>query len=535
MLRERIKDGYWQARHLAGKKLMADLLIKPIVSRLQWDYFMEFLDMVEPGASEEAEQEVKRHAKTVGCLAAICALACIKPRNHLEKVSRALGVAASVACLAETWVGRKFKDLSRANGPQTACLRSEASKGQHVETRAIEPIKDLSRAIGPQAACLRSEASKEQHVETRAKEPIKDPTRAKEPIKDPSRANEPKTACLQSRALLKHHVETLEVSREHEPGPRSFSPCLNGTPVNASPPLKPCPFVAVTPRLCAMSSRSLPRTAVSISGNPWDLEEFNELPGGRDRWEQAGFDTEGYEWWVRLHPKLLNRSYHPVHSSTPWSLERSTGERVTVIYHCPTFRWERTIRSDDWRNERSSSFGGVREWKGYTFFKLWPVVEHQRTSASTRGSSHEAEHREEDLSTRSYRTSEVAAASSRSRSSYGESSYSAPGGYGGSDPSTSRARQRGRDVMRNDAGGILPRSSRESLGDPRPPLPRSSRLHGSPQPPLPQGSEEPPGNQSTSLQLPIARDAPPSEFLEVAVEQVSSGSFELVGDDDSSW
>ena len=57
VLRERIKDGYWQARHLAGKKLMADLLTKPIVSRSQWDYFMEFLDMVEPGATEEAEQE----------------------------------------------------------------------------------------------------------------------------------------------------------------------------------------------------------------------------------------------------------------------------------------------------------------------------------------------------------------------------------------------------------------------------------------------------------------------------------------------
>ena len=98
---------------------------------------------VEPGASDKAEQEVKKHAKAVGCLAALCALACIKPRNHLEKVSRALGVAATVACLAETWVGRKFKDLSRANGPPTACLRSEASKGQHVETRAIEPINDL--------------------------------------------------------------------------------------------------------------------------------------------------------------------------------------------------------------------------------------------------------------------------------------------------------------------------------------------------------------------------------------------------------
>ena len=103
-------------------------------------------------------QSRTKHAKTVGCLAAICALACIKPRNHLKKVSRALGAAATVACLAETWVGRKFKDLSRANGPPTACLRSEASKEQHVETRAKEPIKDPSRANEPEPACLQSGA-----------------------------------------------------------------------------------------------------------------------------------------------------------------------------------------------------------------------------------------------------------------------------------------------------------------------------------------------------------------------------------------
>ena len=160
-------------------------------------------------------------------------------------------------------------------------------------------------------------------------------------------------------------------------------------------------------------------------------------------------------------------------------------------------------------------------------------MEHHQTSPSTQRDSHRAEHREEDLSTRSYHTSEVAGGTSRSRSSCGESSYSAHGGYGGSDPSTSRARQRGRDVMRNDAGGLLPQGSSGSPGDPRPPLPRSSRLHGSQQPHLPQGSEEPPGNQLSSLQLPVARDAPPSEFLEVAVEHDSSGSFELVGDEDS--
>ena len=61
VLRERIKDGFWQARHMGGKKLMSDLLTKSIVARSQWDQFMGFMDMVAPGASEEAEQEVMSH------------------------------------------------------------------------------------------------------------------------------------------------------------------------------------------------------------------------------------------------------------------------------------------------------------------------------------------------------------------------------------------------------------------------------------------------------------------------------------------
>ena len=82
--------------------------------------------------------------------------------------------------------------------------------------------------------------------------------------------------------------------------------------------------------------------------------------------------------WVRIHPNLRKRSFHPVHGSTPWDLDRSTGERITVVHHCPSFRWERTVR----REERSASFEGVSEWKGYTLFKLRPL-EHQRTSSST--------------------------------------------------------------------------------------------------------------------------------------------------------
>ena len=264
----------------------------------------------------------------------------------------------------------------------------------------------------------------------------------------------------------------------------------------------------------------MPRAATSISGNPWDLEEFNELPGGRDRWEQVGFDAEGYEWWVRRHPKLRNRSFQPVHGSTPWSLERSTGERVTVIYHCPGFRWERTVRIDDWRDERSASFSGVREWKGFTLFKLWPSMEHQRTSSSASRDHRRAEHREEDLSTRSYHTSDVAGETSRSRSSYSGGSRSAGRGYGGADPSSSRARERARAAMRSEAP--LPRDSDVARA-------ATSRVGDDS---LPRGLE----GASGSAQLPLAReDAPPSEFLEVTIDQESTGSFELVDGDEESW
>ena len=42
-----------------------------------------------------------------------------------------------------------------------------------------------------------------------------------------------------------------------------------------------------------MCSRSVPRAAVPITGNPWDLEGFQDLPSGRDRWEHLGIDAQG--------------------------------------------------------------------------------------------------------------------------------------------------------------------------------------------------------------------------------------------------
>ena len=53
---------------------------------------------------------------------------------------------------------------------------------------------------------------------------------------------------------------------------------------------------------------------------------------------------------------------------------------------------------------------------------------------------------------------------------------------------------------------------------------------------LPQGSDGSHGGQQPPSQLPLARNASPGEFLEVAIDPESSGnSFELIGGDEDSW
>ena len=146
------------------------------------------------------------------------------------------------------------------------------------------------------------------------------------------------------------------------------------------------PQPVVAPKLCAL------RAGREVEyGAPWDAPEFQTLPiGAKDRWMQLRGG-----WWVRSHAKLRIKTFHPLHTRTPFQLEDITAERYTVYFSCTGRLWERDIRRDRWTEENPAPILDVQgaKWKGFTFFRMKgrehsiPYEESEPTSRETEAMS----------------------------------------------------------------------------------------------------------------------------------------------------
>ena len=120
-----------------------------------------------------------------------------------------------------------------------------------------------------------------------------------------------------------------------------------------------------------LSALRSPITHVGLGTDlPWELNRFQTPPTGSDRWECLGVGLGGGEWWVRVLKKSRVRSFHPLHRGTPMSIGRLSATRVTVAFSRgnPREMWKRTVVTDDWIENRNADLEGHYEWCGYAFF-----------------------------------------------------------------------------------------------------------------------------------------------------------------------
>ena len=152
---------------------------------------------------------------------------------------------------------------------------------------------------------------------------------------------------------------------------------------------------------------------------------FGTPPTGTDRWECLGVGLGGGEWWVRVLRKPRVRTFHPLHRGTPMSVARLSATRVTVAFSRgnPREVWKRVVVTDDWMENRGSDVEGLHEWCGYAFF----YVKFEALPEGRAGNLDRRDDRPGPLPP--------------------PGSVSAIRGYGGSNPESSRAAQRGRKAL----------------------------------------------------------------------------------------
>ena len=243
VLKERLRNRDWDATHSPGSELMADFLTKSIVVSNRWDQFRKVLGFVKT----EDHVEAKKINALAAAASALCQVASLKKLDEMVRVAATLGLSAITAVM-ECGMGLQKSD----------------------------PLEGMA----PKA----------------------------------------------------------------DPG---------GIPMNSTP----------APRLCALRAvREGDREA------PWDAPEFQTLPmGAKDRWMQLRGG-----WWVKSHAKLRIKTFHPLHSRTPFQLEEINAERYTVYFENTGRLWERHIRQDRWTEEAPTALLDARDgrWKGFTFFRM---------------------------------------------------------------------------------------------------------------------------------------------------------------------
>ena len=79
--------------------------------------------------------------------------------------------------------------------------------------------------------------------------------------------------------------------------------------------------------------QSIPENQTSRAAQePWKLEWFSMRPQSKsDRWDDALWSQHG--WMVRSHRKERKQPFHPIHRSTPMSVESLHPERVPVVFN----------------------------------------------------------------------------------------------------------------------------------------------------------------------------------------------------------
>ena len=88
----------------------------------------------------------------------------------------------------------------------------------------------------------------------------------------------------------------------------------------------------------------------------WDVAMFCRAPKGDDRWI-----LQWNNLLIRSHGRARTRAFHPLHRSTPLSLESLSTRRVTILF--PIDSSERQAKVDAW-SQNLPLFRG--QWNCFT-------------------------------------------------------------------------------------------------------------------------------------------------------------------------
>eukprot|EP00434_Breviolum_minutum_P024672 symbB.v1.2.021788.t1/scaffold1903.1/size96501/2 len=380
-------EGFWGIHHLRGEHLLADGLTKPLLGQA-FARFMEKLRLLAGGLTEESNKENApmidrlwtagamvamisevvpqlRKCKPALLAAAATLLSCCR-RNRKNDVNEKPEVVKPRVC-ALRW-GARGRDRALRSDFGAQGGSGDLHQGEYGDGRALMSGSELhhggdedSRAVayggglfhvgsGDSRAWVAEGDLCEEGRSDGYDGHLQGPVR-------PTRLPTQSTSKARGKAVV-GTAGTHEAASGSDRNPQVRQVESDGGVATVSPRMmRPSPVEArlagqlVVPRLIHEGD---PKGTVSV------LDVFCKIPKGDDKWP-----VQWQNLMVKSHGRSRTRAFHPLHRSTPYSLERLGSKRITIIF--PTLGGERQVKIDTW-SENLPTFQG--QWRGFTIFEV---------------------------------------------------------------------------------------------------------------------------------------------------------------------
>ena len=360
VLRERVKEGVWQLKHLPGSQLAADVLTKPILSRVGWTAFYQRVglmdyDEVEARGSVPTEATVGGGRCSALSLTKISSLGLALGSVAMMKSSAVKSVCLASLALGLVWEAGGFH--SRANELCRQPSRT-GDPGRREQNGPLGMIKKLMKMP--------------RENEPGTKEPLvghRDPARENEPSReeplvghrDPASKNEPSREEPLVGQLRVGSSEMVVVGTLHSGDAMSYTkaPGMKGGDGE---------WVTSACSLKALRLNSSPPERAMSSLEVWELPEMMTPPSRTsDVWTTVTRDEKTY--YVRVHGARRLYQFDPRKSKAPFQVEDVLPQRITVLFFPDG---EKTVNHSMWKEfEPRRVHAG---WTGFSIFEKKPDV-----------------------------------------------------------------------------------------------------------------------------------------------------------------
>lgn len=374
-----VENPIWTIRWLAGSRLLADGGTKP----LQGDSFLQFRTKLRVATGVDSSIVALRVARDVSPMSSFtkCQGMLLSGVALLAAGRCSLAVVLLVVAVGILkWLVGSRPETKDAQGPEPRPQQGRKKIWEGSANHENPLGLDRSGTVTPKMNCpaqecfgefLQSEVGASLRM-MRANEHERD-ERAQLPVR-PRRQQHESTASARgvaagARPVMlgrndEGHSQAADDNDEPAAPPRTPLPPFRRSertralmypfPLLDQPVRDPPGQVRVFTRV--VSPRD-PVNAVAV----WDLEHFQRVPRGSDRW---------VTWWngilVRQHGTTRRRSFVPLHRSIPVSSEAVMSQRCTIMFFGNDGS-EREVHFDDW-TARTWQLDEL--WRGFTIFDL---------------------------------------------------------------------------------------------------------------------------------------------------------------------